>query len=68
MAARYRLGMPVFSDAGPCPACHRLSDVLGVHAMSCGWGGERISSRGRTAGLQTSSSPSGRAASTRPSM
>ena len=26
----------------PCPACLRLSDVMGDHAMSCGSGGERI--------------------------
>ena len=26
----------------PCPACLRLNDVMGDHAMSCGSGGERI--------------------------
>ena len=35
--------MPVFSTAGPCPACFRHSDVLGDHALCCGTGGERIS-------------------------
>ena len=43
LALKYRLGMPVFDSAGPCPACLRESDVLGDHAMCCGAGGERIS-------------------------
>ena len=42
MVARYRLGLPLYNQAGPCPACHRLSDVEGNHAMCCGSGGERI--------------------------
>ena len=43
MVARYRLGLRLYSQEGPCPACHRFSDALGNHAMCCGSGGERIS-------------------------
>ena len=43
MAVKYRLGLPVYDRAGPCPACLRPSDALGDHAMCCGSGGERIS-------------------------
>ena len=43
LVARYRLGLQVFDNAAPCPACLRLSDDLGDHALSCGFGGERIS-------------------------
>ena len=43
MVARYRLGLSLYSQEGPCPACHRFSDALGNHAMCCGSGGERIS-------------------------
>ena len=43
LAARLRLGMAVYSEAGPCSACRQHSNVLGVHAMNCGSGGERIS-------------------------
>ena len=43
LAVKYRLGMPVYDRAGPCPACLRPSDALGDHAMCCGSGGERIS-------------------------
>ena len=43
MVARYRLGLPLYNLDGPCPACHRLSDKQGNHAMCCGSGGERIS-------------------------
>ena len=42
LATKYRLGLPLYEQEGPCPACRRLSDVLGDHAMSCGTGGERI--------------------------
>ena len=42
LAARYRLGMALYSHAGPCPACRQHSDVLGIHSMNCGSGGERI--------------------------
>ena len=43
LTARYRLGLPLYGKAGPCPSCHRPNDVMGDHAMSCGVGGERIS-------------------------
>ena len=43
LTVKYRLGMPVYDRAGPCPACLRPSDALGDHAMCCGSGGERIS-------------------------
>ena len=43
MVARYRLGLALYNHHGPCPACHRLSDKQGNHAMCCGSGGERIS-------------------------
>ena len=43
LAMKYRLGLPIFDAAGPCPACLRLSDVMGDHALCCGTGGERIS-------------------------
>ena len=42
LAVKYRLGLAVFDQAGPCPACLKQSDVLGDHAMCCGTGGERI--------------------------
>ena len=42
VAAKFRLGMPVYDSAGSCPACGRHSDVLGDHGMVCGTGGERI--------------------------
>ena len=42
VALRYRLGLPVFGDNGPCPACGRPSDNLGDHALNCAWQGERI--------------------------
>ena len=41
-ALRYRLGQPVFSRDGPCPACGQQSDKMGDHAMNCAWQGERI--------------------------
>ena len=40
---RYRLGHPIFTSDGPCPACRQHSDRLGDHAMNCAWQGERIS-------------------------
>ena len=43
LTVKYRLGMPVFDKEGPCPACLRMSDKYGDHAMCCGSGGERIS-------------------------
>ena len=42
LASKYRLGLDVYSKTAPCPACLRLSDTKGDHAMSCGTGGERI--------------------------
>ena len=43
LAAKYRLGLRIFDQEGPCPACLRPSDALGDHALCCGVGGERIS-------------------------
>ena len=43
LPARLCLGMPVYSEASPCPACHQHSDGLGVTAMNCKSGEERIS-------------------------
>ena len=42
LAARYRLGMPEYTHAGPCPACRQHGDEYGRHAMNCGGSGERI--------------------------
>ena len=39
---RYRLGVPVFSSSGPCPACSSPSNCYGDHAIICGYNGERI--------------------------
>jgi hypothetical protein len=41
-SVKYRLGVPVFTEAGQCPACNHHSDILGDHAISCGNMGERI--------------------------
>ena len=41
-AVKYRLGINVFPAEGRCTACPVLSDATGDHAVSCGWGGERI--------------------------
>ena len=45
-----KLGLPIYDAEGPgpaqCPACLRLSDVMGDHALCCGTGsgaGLRIS-------------------------
>ena len=43
LVVKYRLGLPVFDQRGPCPACLQESDVLGDHALCSGSGGERIS-------------------------
>ena len=32
VSVKYRLGVPVVSEAGQCPACNYHSDVLGDHA------------------------------------
>ena len=42
IAAKFRLGMPVYNFAGSCPACGEDSDVMGDRGMVCGTGGERI--------------------------
>ena len=42
VAVKYRLGVPVFPREGRCMACPVMSDIEGDHAISCGWGGERI--------------------------
>ena len=35
LVVKYRLGLPVFDSAGPCPACLRHSDVFGeIEAIS----------------------------------
>ena len=34
--------MQVFPTEGQCAACPAVSDIMGDHAVSCGWGGERI--------------------------
>ena len=47
VALRYRLGHPVYSAEGPCPACGRHSDKLGNHALNCAWQGERIARHNR---------------------
>ena len=41
-AVKFRLGLPIYNSAGPCPACDHPSDVMGDHALVCGFGGERI--------------------------
>ena len=38
----YRLGAPLYTSSGPCPACGKHSDVYGDHAIVCGSEGERI--------------------------
>jgi hypothetical protein len=47
MAAKLRLGMPVYETAGPCPACLKHCDALGDHALCCAYQGERISRHNR---------------------
>ena len=42
VALRHRLGHPIYTTDGPCPACSKPSDKLGDHAMNCAWQGERI--------------------------
>ena len=34
ISGRYRLGAPVYTIAGECPACHQHSDMEGDHAIS----------------------------------
>ena len=42
VAARFRLGMPIYNKEGRCPACGADSDIMGDHGLVCGTGGERI--------------------------
>ena len=42
MSVKYRLGSPVYTVSGQCPACGLHSDKAGDHAISCGSDGERI--------------------------
>ena len=42
MAIKFRLGMNVFPEAGPCIACGEDSDKFGDHAIGCGKERERI--------------------------
>ena len=42
VACKFRLGLPVYDQPGPCPSCGKDSDILGDHSMVCGTGGERI--------------------------
>jgi len=42
VAVKYRLGVRVYPEAGPCTACGEDSDVFGDHAVGCGKEGERI--------------------------
>ena len=39
---KYRLGIPLFSSEGPCPACSAQNDRMGDHALGCAKYGERI--------------------------
>ena len=41
-ALRYRLGIPIYTSEGPCPACGLPSDVMGDHALGCAKNSERI--------------------------
>ena len=39
---KYRLGLPVYSNAGLCSACSLPSDRMGDHALGCRNSGDRI--------------------------
>ena len=39
---KYRLGIPVYSADGHCPACHSYSDRMGDHSLGCAKTGDRI--------------------------
>ena len=42
LALKYRLGLPVYPATGPCPLCHKDSDLFGDHAiLACVVGGDR---------------------------
>ena len=42
VSLKLRLGVPIYTTAGPCPACRAPIDRLGDHALCCGKEGERI--------------------------
>ena len=42
VAVKYRLGVRVYPEAGPCIVCGEDSDAYGNHAVRCGKEGERI--------------------------
>ena len=39
---KYRLGIPVYTCDGPCPACSLPSDKMGDHSLGCAKTGDRI--------------------------
>ena len=39
---RYRLGIPIYTSEGPCPACGLQCDVMGDHALDSAKRGEQI--------------------------
>ena len=39
---KYRLGIPVYTCDGPCPACSLPSDRMGDHSLGCAKTGDRI--------------------------
>ena len=39
---KYRLGIPLSSTPGTCPACSQPADAMGDHALSCSHYGDRI--------------------------
>ena len=43
VAIKYRLGLPIYSSEGICPAgnCDRNNDIMGDHAIGCAYLGER---------------------------
>ena len=43
-AARRRLGLPVYSREGQCPAgkCNNRADTMGIHSLNCSLGSDRI--------------------------
>ena len=46
ISVKYRLGCPIYSKAGACPAWHSFSDKEADHAISFGQEGERQPSQG----------------------
>ena len=44
-AVKYRLGIPVYSTSGPCPACSAPSDRMGDHSLGCRTTSDRIARR-----------------------